>query len=120
GSAVDSGSVVPTPVALPTVPAAAAAPSGTTAPVVAAHRSGTQTPLRVSCAQRGRGVACRVLGQRGTMVRITLMRSGRTFARARMRTAAGAVRVRLHPMHGLRAGRHALLVRAGPAAGARG
>jgi hypothetical protein len=61
-------------------------------------------------------VACRVLGQRGTMVRIALMRSGRTFARARMRAGADAVRVRLHAMRRLRAGRYALVVRAGSAA----
>jgi hypothetical protein len=84
---------------------------------VAAHRAGTERPVRVTCAQRGHGVACRVLGRRGTMVRIALMRSGRTFARARTRTAADAVRVRLHPMRRLRAGRYALVVRAGSAAG---
>jgi uncharacterized protein YkwD len=114
GAVVDAGSVVPVPVALPAVPVTAA-PAGTTAPAVAAHRSGTKR-LRVSCAQRGHGVACRVLGQRGTMVRIALMRSGRTFARARTRAAADAVRVRLHPMRRLRAGRYALVVRAGSAA----
>ena len=119
GAVVDAGSVVSAAVALPTLPATAAAPSGTTAPAVAAHRSSTKRPLRVSCAQRGRGVACRVLGQRGTMVRIALMRSGRTFARARTRAAADAVRVRLHPMRRLRAGRYALIVRAGSAAGER-
>ena len=53
------------------------------------------------------------------MVRIALMRSGRTFARARMRTAADTVRVRLHTMRRLRAGRYALVVRTGPAAGGR-
>jgi hypothetical protein len=61
-------------------------------------------------------VACRVLGQRGTMVRIALMRSGRTFARARTRAGADAVRVRLHAMRRLRAGRYAIVVRAGSAA----
>jgi hypothetical protein len=70
----------------------------------------------VTCAQHGHGVACRVLAERGVMVRITLMRSGRTFARARMRAAADAVRVRLHPMRRLRAGRYALVVRVGSAA----
>ena len=53
------------------------------------------------------------------MVRIALMRSGQTFARARMRTAAGTVHVRLHTMRHLRAGRYALIVRAGSAAGGR-
>jgi len=119
GAVVDAGSVVAAPVALPAVTAPAAAPSGTTAPAVAAHRSDTKRPLRVSCAQRGHGVACRVLGQRGTMVRIALMRSGQTFARARTRAAADAVRVRLHAMRRLHAGRYALIVRAGSAAGER-
>jgi uncharacterized protein YkwD len=118
GVAVDAGSVVPVPVALPTAPAAAAAPSDASAPAVAAHHASAKS-LRVSCAQRGRGVACRVLGQRGTMVRIALMRSGRTFARARTLATADAVRVRLHPMRRLRAGRYALVVRAGSAAGGR-
>jgi hypothetical protein len=70
----------------------------------------------VSCAQRGRGVACRVSGERGAVVRIALMRRGRTFARTQMRVASDAVRVRLHPMRRLRAGRYALVVRAGSAA----
>jgi uncharacterized protein YkwD len=117
GAVADAGSAIAAPVALPTVSATAAAPSRSTAPAVAAHRSDTTRPVRVSCAQRGHGVACRVLGRRGTMVRIALMRSGRTFARARTRTAADAVRVRLHPMRRLRAGRYALVVHAGPAAG---
>jgi len=118
GVAVDAGSVVPAPVALPTAPAAAAAPSGAITPAVAAQGSSTK-PLRVTCAQRGRGVACRVLGERGRMVRIALMRSGRTFARAHMRAASDAVRVLLHPMRRLRAGRYALVVRAGSATGER-
>ena len=121
GAVVDAGSVVAAPVALPAVPAPRPPPRppARTAPAVAAHRSATKRPLRVSCAQRGRGVACRVLGQRGTMVRIALMRSGQTFARARTRAAAAAVRVRLHAMRRLRAGRYALIVRAGSAAGER-
>jgi hypothetical protein len=47
------------------------------------------------------------------------MRSGRTFARARTRTAADPVRVLLHTMRPLRAGRYALIVRAGASAGGR-
>jgi hypothetical protein len=70
----------------------------------------------VRCAQHGRRVACRVRGQRGTVVRIALMRSGHTFARVRVRAASDAVRVGLHPMRRLRAGRYALVVRAGSAA----
>ena len=119
GAVIDAGSVVAAPAALPTVPAAAAAPSGATAPAVAAHRVGPKRPLRVSCAQRGRGVACRVLGQRGTMVRIALMRRGQTFARARTRAGADAIRVA--PSSDAPAARRALrlIVRAGSAAGER-
>jgi hypothetical protein len=102
-------------VALPAPLAASAAPSAAGVPAPAAHRSSTKR-LRVTCAQHGHAVACRVLVQRGTMVRIALMRSGRTFARARMRAAADAVRVRLHAMRRLRAGRYAIVVRAGSAA----
>jgi uncharacterized protein YkwD len=119
GAVADAGSVAAAPVALSLVPATAAAPSASTAPAVAAHRSGTRRPVRVTCAQRGHGVACRVLGRRGTTVRIALMRSGRTFARAVTRTAADPVRVVLHRMRPLRAGRYALIVRAGASAGGR-
>jgi uncharacterized protein YkwD len=115
GAVADAGSVVAAPVALPAAPAASAAPSAAGVPAPATHHSSTKG-LRVTCAQHGHGVACRVLGQRGTMVRIALMRSGRTFARARMRAGADAVRVRLHAMRRLRAGRYALVVRAGSAA----
>jgi uncharacterized protein YkwD len=116
GVAVDAGSVALAPVELPPpAPAAATEAPGTTAPAVAAHAKA----LRVSCAQHGRAIACRVAGERGTMVRIALMRRGLTFARARMRAASDAVRVRLHPMRRLRAGRYALVVRAGPAAAER-
>ena len=119
GAVADAGSVAAAPVALSLVPATAAAPSASTAPAVAAQRSGTRRPVRVTCAQRGHGVACRVLGRRGTTVRIALMRSGRTFARARTRAGADAVRVRLRPMRPLRAGRYALVVRAGSVASGR-
>ena len=54
------------------------------------------------------------------MVRIALMRSGRTFARARTRAAADPVRVRAAPDAPRCApGRYALVVRAGSAAGGR-
>jgi uncharacterized protein YkwD len=117
GAVADAGSVAAGPVALPTAPAAAATPSAGAAPAVAAHRAGTERPVRVTCAQRGHGVACRVLGRRGTMVRIALMRRGRTFARARTRAAVAPVRVVLHLMRRLSAGRYALVVRAGSAGG---
>jgi uncharacterized protein YkwD len=119
GAVADAGSVVPAPVALPIGPATAAPPSAGTAPAVAAHHSATTRPVRVTCAQRGHGVACRVLGRRGTTVRIALMRRGQTFARARARTAADPIRVVLHAMRPLRAGHYALVVRGGSRAGGR-
>jgi uncharacterized protein YkwD len=116
GVTVDAGSVVPAAVA-PTTPASAtAAATQSAASLAPAHAA---KALRVSCAQRGRGIACRVVGGRGSLVRIALMRRGRTFAKARMRAASDAVRVRLHPMRRLRAGRYALVVRAGQAAAER-
>jgi uncharacterized protein YkwD len=109
GVVADAGSVVAAPIA-----SASTAPSAT-APA-AAVQAASARPIRVSCAQHGRHVACRVRGQRGALVRIALMRSGRTFARARMRAVSDTVRVTLHPMRRLRAGRYALVVRAGSAA----
>jgi uncharacterized protein YkwD len=115
GVVVDPGSVVPAPLA--PAPSASSAPSAA-APASAAKAAGARA-IRVSCAQHGRRVACRVRGQRGALVRIALMRSGRTFARARMHVASNAVRVALRPMRRLRAGRYALVVRAGSAAAER-
>jgi uncharacterized protein YkwD len=116
GATVDAGSVAPAAVApAAPAPAPAAAPQSEASPAPAkASRA-----LRVSCAQRGRAIACRVVGGRGSLVRIALVRRGRTFAKARMRAASDAVRVRLRPMRRLRAGRYALVVRAGQAAGER-
>ena len=110
GVVADAGSIGPAPVA-PTP--ATAAPTAAAPSAPASRDTSAARPLRVSCAQHGRGVACRVRGQRGAIVRIALMRGGRTFARARTRAAADAVRVGLHPMRRLRAGRYALVVRAG-------
>jgi uncharacterized protein YkwD len=110
GVMVDAGSVVPAPVA------AAAGPTATAPSATPPSATGTTRRIRVSCAQHGRRVACRVRGQRGAVVRIALMRSGHTFARVRVRAASDAVRVGLHPMRRLRAGRYALVVRAGSAA----
>ena len=73
----------------------------------------TPSPIRVSCAQHGRRVACRIRDQGGAMVSIALTRGGHTFARVRMRSASNDVKVQLHPMRRLHAGRYALLVRAG-------
>jgi uncharacterized protein YkwD len=102
GAVLDAGSALPT-AARPAPVAAAPAP----APAAATTRT-----LRVSCAQRGHRVACRVRDERGAMVRIALLRSGRTFARVRMRAAADVVRVALRPVRRLRAGRYVLVARA--------
>lgn len=112
GSVLDAGSALPTPAAPALAPAAQPAPATATAPAPARSASSVR-PLRVSCAQHGRRVACRVRDQRGALVHIVLKRSGRTFARARMRAGSNLVRVRLHPTRRLRAGNYALLVRAG-------
>ena len=114
GVVADADSVVTAPVAPATVPASPTR-RGRSAPAVAQLGRGRRARVRVSCAQHGRGVACRVRGARGTTVRIALMRGGHTFARARTRAAPDPVRVRLHPMRRLRAGRYALVVRAGSA-----
>jgi uncharacterized protein YkwD len=121
GVVADAGSFVPAPVAPESMPASASAETQptATAPASPTRAASAARPIRVSCAQHGRGVACRVRGARGATVRIALVRGGRTFARARRRAALDFVRVRLHPMRRLRAGRYALVVRAGSAAGAR-
>jgi uncharacterized protein YkwD len=108
GAVVDAGATVPAsaPAAPVTTPAPAAAPQ-------AGQRAAGARPLQVSCAQRGRRVACRVRDERGAIVRIALQRSGRTFARARMRADSDLVRVALEPMRRLRAGRYRVLARAG-------
>jgi hypothetical protein len=116
GSVVDAGSAAPVPA--PATPTAAPAPSPAAVPSRSSAAS-SDRPLPVSCAQHGSRVACRVRGQRGAIVHIVLTRSGRTFARVRMRAGSDHVRVQLHPMRRLRAGRYALVVRAGSAAGTR-
>ena len=105
GSVLDAGSALPSPQVAS--PAPLAAPTA-----AAAQPATTQSALRVSCGQRGRRVACRVRDARGAMVRIALRRSGRTFARARMRVRSDLARVALHPMRRLRAGRYLLVARA--------
>ncbi len=106
------GAVVDAVVALPT-PAPAAVPAPALAPASRAAASPSAHRLRVSCTQRGRRVTCRVRDARGAIVRLTLRRDGRTFARVRMRAEADLVRVALHPVRRLRAGHYALVARAG-------
>jgi uncharacterized protein YkwD len=112
GVVADAGGLV----AAVAVPAAADASATPPASATGARAAGTN---RVSCAPRGRGVACRVRGARGTMVRIALTRGGRTLARASTWAAQSFVQVRLRPTRRLRPGRYALVVRAGSARAAR-
>jgi uncharacterized protein YkwD len=115
GVDADAGSFVPTPLA----PAAGSAAGGPSAIAPPSPTASAARSIRVSCAQHGRRVACRVRGAHGATVRIALMRSGRTFARVRLRATPDSVRVALRPMRRLRAGRYALIVRAGSAASMR-
>jgi uncharacterized protein YkwD len=107
------GAVVDAAVALPTPPATATVPPPEPAPASRATAGPSASQLRVSCAQRGRRVTCRVRDARGAVVRLALRRGGRTFARVRMRAEADPVRVALHPVRRLRAGHYVLVARAG-------
>jgi uncharacterized protein YkwD len=96
--------------------AAPIAPAPEAESTTAAQPAAAAVAIRVSCAQYGRRVACRVRGAHGATVHIALMRGGHTFARARTRSTPHSVRVRLHPMRRLRPGPYALVVHAGSAA----
>jgi uncharacterized protein YkwD len=109
GSVLDAGSALPPPA--PPAPIAAE-PPGTTPATATAQSATSSRPLRLSCAQRARRVTCRVRDERGAMLHISLRRSGRTFARAAMVARSDLVRVALHPMRRLRAGRYVLVARA--------
>jgi uncharacterized protein YkwD len=114
GSTVDAGAL-PAPIA--PGPIAATEPVSTPAGgSVASSSQPTVTTVRtlhVRCSVRGRRVACRVRDERGALVRLSLRRRGLTFARASMRARADLVRVALRPMRRLRAGRYAVVARAG-------
>jgi uncharacterized protein YkwD len=119
GVVADTGSFVPAPLApAPAAGSAAGGPSAIASPSPSPTASAPRS-IRASCAQHGRRVACRVRGAHGATVRIALTRRGRTFARVRMRAAPDSVRAALRPMRRLRAGRYALVVRAGSAASLR-
>lgn len=113
GSLLDAGSVMPAPLTEAPAPAASAAPAVPTPSAAFSRTSSTTRVLRVSCTQRSRRVACRVRDARGALVRLALRRSGRTFARASVRPHSDLVRVALRPTRRLRAGRYALVARAG-------
>lgn len=86
---------------------------------LAARSSATSATVRVNCQRSGQRVACRVHNGRGATVRIAIRRSGRTFARATAKPHSDDLRVRLHSVRRLRAGRYDLVVRATAPAGTR-
>jgi uncharacterized protein YkwD len=86
---------------------------------VAARSSSTGRTVRVSCDRSGQRVACRVRNGKGATVRIAIRRAGHTFARVRTQVSRDDLRVRLHSVRRLHAGRYDLVVRASAAAGTR-
>ena len=117
GAVADAGSVAAAPVALTTVPATAAAPSGGTAPAVAAHRSGHEAPRarHLRAARPRRGLPGARPARHDGAHRADAPRADlrpRPHARRRgPRPRRGCTAMRR-----LRAGRYALIVRAGSAA----
>jgi len=101
--------------------AAAAAPTQHTAASLnlAARSSATGSSVRVSCDRKGQRIACRVRNARGATVRIAIRRAGHTFARANAQVQTDDLRVRLHDVRHIHAGRYDLVVRASAPAGTR-
>jgi uncharacterized protein YkwD len=83
----------------------------------AARSSSTGRTVRVSCEKRGQRIACRVRNSRGATVRIAIRRAGQTFARIRTQARSDDLRVQLHAVRRLHAGRYDLVVRASAPAG---
>jgi uncharacterized protein YkwD len=106
GTAVDAGS------ALPVGVAPAPIPEARTVPTTAGETSSTHHSVKVRCGLLSRRVTCRLGGVRGALVRITLRRDGRTYARARARVSSDPARVPLHRVRQLLNGRYRLVVRA--------
>jgi uncharacterized protein YkwD len=84
-----------------------------------ARSSSIGRTVRVSCAKSGQRIACRVRNGKGATVRIAIRRAGHTFARIRAQLSSDDLRVRLHAVRRLHAGRYDLVVRASAAAGTR-
>jgi uncharacterized protein YkwD len=101
--------------------AAAAAPTQHSAASLtpSARSSSTGSTVRVSCDKHGQRIACRVRNGKGATVRIAIRRAGLTFARVRAQVSSDDLRVRLHAVRRLHAGRYALVIRASAAAGTR-
>jgi uncharacterized protein YkwD len=100
---------------------AAAAPTQHSAASLtpAARSSSTGATVRVRCNKRGQRIACRVRNAKGATVRIAIRRAGHTFARVRAQVSSDDLRVRLHAVRRLHAGRYHLVVRASAPAGTR-
>jgi uncharacterized protein YkwD len=103
----------------PGAAAIAPAPHSAASLAPAARSSATGVTVRVSCYRKRQHVDCRVRHGKGAMVRISIRRAGRTFARARAQVQTQDLRVPLHALRRLRAGRYDLVVRASAAAGTR-
>lgn len=84
-----------------------------------ARSSATGATVRVSCYRKRQHVDCRVRHGKGATVRISIRRAGRIFARASTQVQSQDLRVALHALRRLRAGRYDLVVRASAAAGTR-
>jgi uncharacterized protein YkwD len=83
----------------------------------AARSSSTGRTVRVSCEKHGQRIACRVRNGKGATVRIAIRRAGQTYARVRTQAQSDDLRVQLHALRRLHAGRYDLVVRASAPAG---
>jgi uncharacterized protein YkwD len=99
-------------------PAPAATQHAAASLTPAARSSATGRTVRVSCVKHGQRIACRVRNGKGATVRIAIRRAGQTFARVRTRAQSDDLRVQLHAVRRLHAGRYDLVVRASAPAGA--
>jgi uncharacterized protein YkwD len=111
GSVTDGAGSAASPSAAPTQHSAAS--------LTPARSSSTGRTVRVSCEKSGQRIACRVRNGKGATVRIAIRRAGHTFARLRAQVSSDDLRVRLHAVRRLHAGRYDLVVRASAAAGTR-
>jgi uncharacterized protein YkwD len=111
GSVADGAGSAASPSAAPTQHSAAS--------LTPARSSSTGRTVRVSCEKSGQRIACRVRNGKGATVRIAIRRAGHTFARLRAQVSSDDLRVRLHAVRRLHAGRYDLVVRATAAAGTR-
>jgi uncharacterized protein YkwD len=95
------------------------APNSAASLTPTARSSAAGAMVRVSCYRKGQHVDCRVRQGKGATVRISIRRAGRTFARARAQVQSQDLRLALHALRRLRAGRYDLVVSATAPAGTR-